>query len=67
MRLFGGTLTVNYTLNGMIYTVTAITNSEEIIAPSTQEVYEGRNCSVSITTDSLDNHIITDNNTNVTS
>ena len=67
MRLFGGTLTVNYTLNGMIYTVTATTDSEEIIAPSTQEVYEGRNCSVSVTTDSLDNHIITDNNTNVTS
>ena len=67
MRLFGGTLTVNYTLNGMIYTVTATTDSEEIIAPSTQEVYEGRNCSVSVTTDSLNNHIITDNNTNVTS
>ena len=67
MRLFGGTLTVNYTLNGMIYTITATTDSEETIAPSTQEVYEGRNCSVSVTTDSLDNHIITDNNTNVTS
>lgn len=66
MRLFGGTLTVNYTLNGMIYTITATTDSEEIIAPSTQEVYEGRNCSVSVTTDSLNNHIITDNNTNVT-
>lgn len=67
MRLFGGTLTVNYTLNGMIYTITTTTDSEETIAPSTQEVYEGRNCSVSVTTDSLDNHIITDNNTNVTS
>ena len=66
MRLFGGILTVNYTLNGMIYTITATTDSEEIIAPSTQEVYEGRSCSVSVTTDSLDNHIITDNNTNVT-
>ena len=66
MRLFGGILTVNYTLNGMIYTVTATTDSEETIAPSTQEVYEGRNCSVSVTTDSLDNHIITDNNTNIT-
>ena len=66
MRLFGGTLTVNYTLNGMIYTITTTTDSEEIIAPSTQEVYEGRSCSVSVTTDSLDNHIITDNNTNVT-
>lgn len=66
MRLFGGTLTVNYTLNGMIYTIIATTDSEEIIAPSTQEIYEGRNCSVSVTTDSLNNHIITDNNTNVT-
>ena len=68
IRLFGGTLTVEYTVQGIVYSITATSNvSDETISPSTQEVQEGGLGSVKIVTDDLTNKTLLDNNTNVTS
>ena len=65
IRMFGGTLTVNYTVNGMAYTITATSNVDgETIEPNTQEVYAGQAASVKINTTDLTSRTFTDNNVN---
>lgn len=68
MRLFGGTLTVNYTTQGMAYTITASSEVDgETVSPATQELFENESAIVKINTSDLTNKKLTDNNTNVTS
>lgn len=67
MRLFGGVLTVNYTIQGIQYTITATSEVEdETVDPTTQDIYAGENAYVNIRTESLTNKIVTDNGNNVT-
>ena len=67
LRLFGGTLTVTYTVQGMLYTITATSNVDgETVEPSTQEINEGDTGIVKINTTDMTNKTVTDNNTNVT-
>lgn len=68
MRLFGGTLTVNYTISGMAYTVTISTDVDgDSVSPATQELFEGETAKVKINTSDTTNKTLTDNNSNVTS
>jgi hypothetical protein len=68
MRLFGGTLTVNYTVQGMAYTVTATSEVDnESVEPSSQELFAGETATVKVNTSDLTNKLLTDNNTTVTS
>lgn len=67
MRLFGGTLTVNYTVSGMAYTITISTDIDgDSVSPATQELYAGKTAKVRIDTTDTTNKILTDNNSNVT-
>lgn len=67
MRLFGGVLTVEYTVAGMAYTITASTSiDEDTISPASQELNEGETAIVRIDTVDLSNKTLTDNNNNVT-
>lgn len=68
MRLFGGVLTVEYTIAGMAYTITASSTIDgENVTPASQELYAGKTGIVKVNTSDLTNKILTDNNTNVTS
>lgn len=68
IRMFGGTLTVNYTVNGMAYTITATSSvTGETVSPASQEVYEGTQASININTTSISNRLFTDNNINAIS
>lgn len=67
IRLFGGTLTVNYTVQGVQYTITATSEVEdETVDPTTQDIYAGENAYVNIRTENLTNKTVTDNGNNVT-
>lgn len=68
IRMFGGTLTVNYTINGMAYTITATSSvTGETVSPASQEVYGGTQASININTTSISNRLFTDNNINAIS
>ena len=68
MRLFGGVLTVEYTIAGMAYTITASSTVDgEDATPASQELYVGKTGIIKVNTSDLTNKILTDNNTNVTS
>jgi hypothetical protein len=68
IRMFGGTLTVNYTVNGMAYTITATSSvTGETVSPVSQEVYEGTQASININTTSISNRLFADNNINAIS
>lgn len=67
IRMFGGTLTVDYTVNGMAYTVTATSSVDgETVSPATQELIEGETAEVIINVTNLTNRTLTDNNVDVT-
>ena len=66
--IFGATLTVNYTVQGYMYEITSTSNVFGITtSPATQEVFQGGEATVRIDGASLNNVIVTDNGTNVTS
>lgn len=68
MRLFGGVLTVEYTVAGMAYTITASSEIDgETVSPTSQELYAGKNGIVKINVSSINKRLLTDNNINVTS
>ena len=66
--IFGATLTVNYTVQGYMYTITATSNVSGVtVDPATQEVFQGGEATVRIDASSIDGLTVTDNNSNVTS
>lgn len=67
MRLFGGVLTVEYTVAGMAYTITASSEVDgETVSPASQELYTGKNGIVKINVSDINKRLLTDNNINVT-
>ena len=65
-RLYGATLTVSYTLNTTAYTITASSSATGVtISPATQEIYSGE--SGTVTLNSNNNIVLTDNGNDVTS
>ena len=66
-RFYGATFTVNYSINGTAYTIGATSNvTGTTVDPSTQEILEGGNATVSIYTSSIDDITVTDNDVDVT-
>ena len=66
--IYGATLTVEYTVNGYMYTITSTSNVSNIIVnPASQEVFQGGEATVRLDGASVDNIVVTDNGTNVTS
>jgi len=67
LYFYGATLTINYSVNGIAYTIGATSNvSGTTVEPSTQEVMEGEDATVTIYTDAIDNIAVTDNDVDVT-
>ena len=65
--IYGATLTVEYTVNGYMYTITSTSNVSNIIVnPASQEVFQGGEATVRLDGASVDNIVVTDNGTNVT-
>lgn len=66
--IYGAVLTVNYTVQGYMYTITSTSNASGVTTePSTQEVFEGGEATVRIDASSISGLTVTDNNTDVTS
>ena len=66
--VFGATLTVNYTISGYMYEITASSNVTGYTAsPSSQEVFQGDSGEVRIDGATLTGIVVKDNNTDVTS
>ena len=66
LRFYGATFTVSYSLQGIEYTIAATSNvSGTTVEPATQDILEGRNTSVFIYTNSIDDLEITDNNIDI--
>jgi len=66
--VFGATLTVNYSISGYMYTVTATSNvTGYTVDPSSQEIFQGGSGDVRIDGSTLTGITVTDNNSDVTS
>ena len=66
-RFYGATFTVNYSINGTAYTIGATSNvTGTTVDPSSQEIIEGREATVSIYTELIDNIVVKDNDVDVT-
>ena len=66
-RFYGATFTVNYSVNGTAYTIGATSNVTGVtVDPASQEKISGEDAVVSIYADSIDEIIVTDNDTDVT-
>lgn len=66
IRFFGAVLTVEYTYQGLAYTVTATSTVSGVTTdPVTQDVIAGNDCEVIINANSLDGLEITDNGTDI--
>lgn len=66
--MYGATVVITYTLSSMAYTVTATSSATGFSAsPATQELMEGEDTEIRIDGDSLDNILVTDNGTDITS
>lgn len=67
-RFFGGVLTVNYTVSGMAYTITASSSIDgDTLTPTSQELNEDSTAIIKINTTNITNKQLTDNNNEVTS
>lgn len=67
LRFYGATFTVNYSIHGTAYTITATSSVDGItIEPATQELLEGNNGSIIINAASLDDVTVLDNNIDIT-
>lgn len=67
LYFYGADLTVEYSVNGMAYTIGITSNVDEVeVEPATQEVLEGGSGSVRVYSNTLDDYTITDNDTDVT-
>lgn len=66
--IYGATLTVNYTIQGYMYTITSTSNVSDVTtSPDTQEVFQGGEATVRIDASSIDGLTVTDNSSDVTS
>lgn len=66
-RFYGATFTVNYSINGTAYTIGATSNvTGTTVDPSSQEILEGGEATVSIYTELIDNIVVKDNDVDVT-
>lgn len=64
--IFGATLTVEYSVNGYMYTIVATSTVSGVTAtPSTQEIFQGESGTVRIDANSLDDLAITDNDSDI--
>ena len=65
-RFYGATFTVNYSVDGIAYTIGATSNvTGTTVEPSTQEVMEGENATVTIYSNLIDGLTITDNDNDI--
>lgn len=65
--IYGATLTVTYTYNGITYTVASSSSVSGVtVSPASQTVYPTSNRDITITASSLDGVAVTDNGTDVT-
>ena len=68
ISFFGATLTVDYEIQGNVYTVSASSEVEEVtVSPAIQSVAEGMNAVITIDVDDIDGYKVEDNGTDVTS
>ena len=66
-RFYGATFTVNYSIDGIAYTVGATSNVSGVtVDPASQELLGGEDATISIYASSLDNIAVTDNDVDVT-
>ena len=66
-RFYGATLTVNYTISGVEYEVTASSEYDGAsVSPASQFIFQGGDAVVRIDTDTLDNMVLEDNGSDVT-
>ena len=66
-RFYGATLTVNYTVNGVAYEITASSDyTGATVSPLSQEIMGGESASVIIYTNDINSIIVEDNNLDVT-
>lgn len=66
-RFYGATFTVNYSISGTAYTITATSSVSGVtVEPSTQELLEGGNGVITINAASLDDVTVLDNNADIT-
>ena len=67
-RFYGATFTVNYSVNGTAYTITASSSTNlATVTPATQDIISGGEGAIRIDTDSINDITVTDNGTDVTS
>lgn len=66
--IYGATLTVNYTVNGYMYTITSSSDISGMTAsPASQEIFQGESGDIRIDGSSIDGIVVKDNGTDVTS
>lgn len=64
---YGATLTVNYTVSGTVYEITATSDTSlATVTPSSQEIFEGESGTVVINTDNVGDIVVEDNGVDVT-
>lgn len=66
LYFYGATLTINYSISGIQYTITATSSVENIsVTPALQDVMEGETATVSIQVNNSDDYEITDNGSDI--
>ena len=66
-RFYGATFTVNYSVNGTAYTITASSSTNlATVTPATQDIISGGEGAIRIDTDSINDITVTDNGTDIT-
>ncbi len=64
---YGATLTVNYTVSGTVYEITATSDTSlATVKPSSQELFEGENTTIIIDTNSIGDIVVEDNGVDIT-
>lgn len=66
-RFYGATLTVNYSVQGTAYTISASSSVQGVVpTPTTQDIMQGEDASVRIDASSITDITVTDNGTDIT-
>lgn len=68
ISFYGATLTVNYSISGIVYEITSVSNTDlaTIDPEGSQDAFDGDSKTFSIYTESIDDIFVTDNDVNVT-
>lgn len=67
LYFYGADLTINYSISGTAYTITATSTIQDIdISPATQDIIAGKDAVIYIDTDDITDYIVTDNEIDVT-